>query len=174
MFGKHNVFLIGPMGSGKTAVGKQIARRLRLQFIDTDAEIERRSGADITLIFEKEGEAGFRLREHAVIDELTKLDNVLLSTGGGAVLSAVNRRCLKDRGVVAYLETSVAQQTARVNAGRAKRPLVANHANPAQRLSELMSERQPLYLETADISVRTDGRRVAAVAEEIIRALGER
>ena len=174
MFGKRSVFLIGPMGSGKTAVGKQIARRLRMPFIDTDAEIERRTGADITLIFEKEGESGFRERERELIDELTQLDALVLSTGGGAIVLEQNRRALKERGVVAYLETSIEQQTVRVMSGRQKRPLVANVANPSQRLAELMQQRQPLYQQTADLSVPTDGRRVSVVADDIIRALTDR
>ncbi len=171
MLGKNNIFLIGPMGSGKTAVGKQLARLQQLQFIDSDAEIERRTGVDINLIFEKEGEAGFRARECTVLDELTQLDGIVLSTGGGAVLLEANRRVLAERGVVAYLETSVSQQTARVNRGGQNRPLLANTNNPAARLAELMKDRQPLYQQTADITVRTDGRRVAVVAEDIVRQL---
>ena len=107
MLGKTNVFLIGPMGSGKTAVGRYLSRLLDLTFHDSDAEIERRTGVDIPFIFEKEGEVGFRQREREAIEILTAMDRIVLATGGGAVLLAENRRHLADRGCVVYLETSV-------------------------------------------------------------------
>lgn len=170
MRGTRNVFLVGPMGSGKTAVGRQLARLSGLEFVDSDAEIERRTGADITLIFEKEGEAGFREREREVIDELTRRCGIVLSTGGGAILLAANRECLRQRGAVVYLQTSVQQQARRVGAARG-RPLLAG-SDPAVRLAELMATRAPLYEGVADLVVRTDDRRVRAVAEEILRDLG--
>ena len=169
MFGKRNVFLIGPMGSGKTAVGKYLARLLRAPFYDSDAEIERRTGVDIPFIFEKEGEAGFRERERETIEALTTMEPVVLATGGGAVLLPENRACLASRGFVVYLETSVAQQAHRVRHAR-NRPLLTN-VDPALKLEQLMRERAPLYDEIADITVTTDGRRVRSVAEEIIQAL---
>lgn len=156
------------MGSGKTAVGRQVSRMLRMQFWDSDAEIEYRTGVDIPLIFEKEGEAGFRQREREVIAELTQKAAIVLSTGGGAVLLPENRELLKLRGTVFYLETSIAQQTSRVKSGHQQRPLLAGAEDPAVRLAALMTERLPLYLATADYTVRTDGRRVQAVAEEIV------
>ena len=168
MLGQTNVILIGPMGSGKTAVGKHVARALQLQFWDSDAEIERRTGVDIPLIFEKEGEAGFRQREREVLDDLAPRPRIVLSTGGGAILLAENRVVLKRCGTVFYLETSVAQQTHRVKAGHQQRPLLRSAEDPAVRLAALMAERQPLYLETADYTVRTDGRRVPSVAEEVV------
>ncbi len=171
MIGKHSVFLIGPMGSGKTAVGKQVARLLRLQFWDSDAEIEHRTGVDIPLIFEKEGEAGFRQREREVIADLALKPNIVLSTGGGAVLLPENREVLKQHGTVIYLETSIGQQTSRVTGGHQQRPLLTGAADPAARLAQLMTERLPLYLATADHAVRTDGRRVQTVAEEIVARL---
>ena len=170
MRGTRNVFLVGPMGSGKTAVGRQLARLSGLEFVDSDAEIERRTGADITLIFEKEGEAGFREREREVIDELTRRTGIVLSTGGGAILLESNRECLRQRGAVVYLETSVHQQTRRVGAARG-RPLLAG-TDPATRLAELMAMRAPLYQGVADLVIRTDERRVRAVAEQILRELG--
>src|SRR5580700_80281 len=106
----RNIFLIGPMGSGKTAVGRHLARLFRFTFLDSDADIEARTGVDIAFIFEKEGEAGFRLREKEAIDRLTQLDGVVIATGGGAVIDPDNRRALAQRGVVVYLETSVDQQ----------------------------------------------------------------
>ncbi|HYM42130.1 MAG TPA: shikimate kinase AroK [Steroidobacteraceae bacterium] len=169
MLGKTSVFLIGPMGSGKTAVGRQLARTLRLPFHDSDAEIERRTGVDIPFIFEKEGEPGFRQREREAIDALTALDGIVLATGGGAVLLPDNRRHLAERGCVVYLETSVAQQADRVRHGR-NRPLL-QQGNIAGRLGELMDVRSPLYSEIADITVLTDGRRVPAVADEILKKL---
>ena len=167
MLGKRNIFLIGPMGSGKTAVGKCLARLLSAPFYDSDSEIERRTGVDIAFIFEKEGEAGFREREREAIDALTQLEPIVLATGGGAVLLEDNRRYLAARGSVVYLETSVAQQTNRVRRNR-NRPLLCD-ADPAVKLTELMGHRGPLYMEIADIVVSTDGRKVAAVADDIMR-----
>jgi shikimate kinase len=169
MRGRTSVFLIGPMGSGKTAVGRYVARALELPFYDSDAEIERRTGVDIPFIFEKEGEAGFRERERETLEALTALEPIVLATGGGAVLLAQNRRHLAERGQVVYLETSVAQQAHRVRYGR-QRPLIAQ-GDPATRLGQLMDARAPLYAEIADIIVPTDGRRVQHVAESILRQL---
>jgi shikimate kinase len=172
MLGKRNVFLIGPMGSGKTAVGKYIARLTSASFYDSDAEIEHRTGVDVSFIFEKEGEAGFRQREREAIDALTQLEPIVLATGGGAVVLADNRRCLAARGCVVYLETSIAQQTNRVRRSR-NRPLLSD-GDPALKLTELMRQRGPLYTEIADIIVTTDGRKVAAVAEDVMRGLEAR
>src|SRR5499425_1635887 len=143
MLSKPNLFLVGPMGSGKSAVGKQLARLLRLPFYDSDTEIERRTGVDIPFIFEKEGEAGFRQREREAIEALTALEGIVLATGGGAVLLSENRRHLAERGQVVYLETSVDQQAHRVRHGR-HRPLLSAADDPADRLGELMSARAPL------------------------------
>jgi|SRR5581483_2949162 len=172
MLGKRNLFLIGPMGSGKSAVGKQLARLLNVPFHDSDAEIERRTGVDIAFIFEKEGEAGFRSRERDVIDTLTSLEPIVLATGGGAVLLPENRRALAERGRVVYLETSVAQQADRVRQGRI-RPLLAN-VDKAAKLEELMDKRAMLYAQIADITVATDNRKVHSVAELILRELDSR
>jgi shikimate kinase len=171
MVGKHNIFLIGPMGSGKTAVGKYLARVLDYPFLDSDHEIEQRTGADIALIFEREGEAGFRRRERAAIAELSARQRIVLATGGGAVLDADTRRELKLRGWVVYLETSVAQQAER--AGRTRHRPLLHGADPAQRLGELMSVREPLYQEIADLTVSTNRRRVLAVAEFIAQQYRE-
>ncbi|MBS0380095.1 MAG: shikimate kinase AroK [Proteobacteria bacterium] len=170
MRGRQNVFLIGPMGSGKTAVGRSLARALNLPFYDSDTEIERRTGVDIPFIFEKEGESGFREREREAIEALTAMEGIVLATGGGAVLLEDNRRHLAERGQVVYLETSVAQQAHRVRFGR-NRPLIAT-GDPAERLEQLMGIRAPLYRSIADVVVTTDGRRVPHVTEAILRELG--
>ena len=132
-----NVFLVGPMGSGKSAVGRQLARRLGLAFVDSDDEIEARTGVDIAYIFEKEGEAGFRAREAEVIDDLTLRDNVLLATGGGAVLEPASRERLRERGRVVYLRTSVDQQLSRTRRSDT-RPLL-NNPDPRGTLARLMA-----------------------------------
>jgi shikimate kinase len=172
MLDSSSVFLIGPMGSGKTAVGRHLARALGLPFHDSDSEIERRTGVDIPFIFEKEGEAGFRQREREAIEALTRLPGIVLATGGGAVLLPENRRHLAERGCVVYLQTSVAQQADRVRHGR-NRPLLTN-GDAAARLGQLMDARAPLYAEIADIIVPTDGRRVHSVAEHILRTIAAR
>jgi shikimate kinase len=171
MIGKHNIFLIGPMGSGKTAVGKYLARVLDYPFLDSDHEIEQRTGADIPLIFEREGEAGFRHRERETIAELSARQEIVLATGGGAVLDADTRRELQARGWVVYLETSVAQQAER--AGRTRHRPLLHGADPEQRLGELLQVREPLYREIADLTVSTDRRRVPAVAEIIAQQYRE-
>lgn len=165
----RNVYLIGPMGSGKTAVGRQLAKLLHLEFHDSDVEVERRTGVDIPYIFEKEGEAGFREREREVIDALTQLTNVIIATGGGAVLLEENRAALATRGRVVYLQTGIEQQLERTRHGR-QRPLLYTD-DPETRLRELMVHRAPLYESIAVVTVATDGRHVRAVAEEIVQRL---
>ncbi len=165
-----NVFLVGPMGSGKSAVGRQLAQRLALEFIDSDEEIEARTGVDISYIFEREGEAGFRQREAEVIDAITRRDGVLVSTGGGAILDAGTRERLRDRGRVVYLRTSVDQQLARTRRSN-DRPLL-NNDDPRGTLERLFEQRAPLYAEVAEIVVDTDGRKVKTVVDQICRQLG--
>ncbi len=165
MHSHRNVFLIGPMGSGKSAVGRHLARLFRFTFLDSDADIEAKTGVDISFIFEKEGEAGFRLREKESIERLTRLDSIVLATGGGAVIEEDNRRVLAERGVVVYLETSIDQQLERTRHAR-HRPLL-NDTDPEQKLRELMQRRAALYAEIANFTVSTNGRRVQLVAEEI-------
>lgn len=167
----NNLFLVGPMGAGKSAVGRQLARMLHLDFVDSDEEIETRTGVDIPFIFEKEGEEGFRKREARVIEDLSQMEGVVLATGGGAVISPDNRNVLGARGFVIYLYTSVRQQLERTNRGR-DRPLLEN-GDRAEVLERLMAERDPLYREIADMVVNTDGRRVQTVAREIQLALSE-
>jgi shikimate kinase len=164
------VFLVGPMGSGKSAVGRQLARRLGLAFIDSDEEIQARTGVDIPYIFEREGEAGFRHREAEVIDELTQRDDVLIATGGGAILDPASRARLRERGRVVYLRTSVDQQLARTRRSET-RPLL-NNPDPRGTLARLYAVRAPLYAEVAEITVDTDGRKVKSVVEQVCRQLG--
>jgi shikimate kinase len=169
MLTKPNIFLIGPMGSGKTAVGRHLARLFHYTFHDSDADIEAKTGVDIAFIFEKEGEAGFRIRERESIDRLTQLTSIVLATGGGAVIDPANRSALAERGAVVYLATSVNQQIERTRHGR-HRPLLQD-TDPEQRLEELMARRAALYAEIADLTITTDGRRVQLVADEIHREL---
>ncbi len=161
-----NIFLVGPMGAGKSAVGRQLARTLHLDFVDSDEEVESRTGVDIAFIFEKEGEEGFRKREAAAIDDLSKMENIVLATGGGAVKRDENRRHLGGRGFVVYLYTTVNQQLARTAKGR-ERPLLES-GNRREILEELLAQRDPLYREIADLIVETDGRKVKSVANEIV------
>ena len=165
----RNIFLIGPMGSGKSAVGRHLARLFKFTFHDSDADIEAKTGVDIPYIFEKEGEAGFRIREKESIDRLTRIESIVLATGGGAVIDADNRRVLAERGAVVYLATSIDQQIERTKHGR-HRPLLQD-TDPEQKLKQLMARRAALYAEIADLTVSTDGRRVQLVAEEIHQEL---
>ena len=157
------------MGAGKSAVGRQLARLLHLEFVDSDEEIEMRTGVDIPFIFEKEGEEGFRKREIKVIDKLSQREGVVLATGGGAIVDPESRNRLGARGFVIYLHTSVNQQLERTQKGR-ERPLL-NNGDRGKILSDLMEQRDPLYREIADLIVETDGRRVQTVACEIEEAI---
>ncbi len=170
MLGKRNIYLVGPMGSGKSAVGRILARMIDAPFLDSDAEIEKRTGVDISYIFEREGEPRFRQREKEAIEALTALEPLVLATGGGAILLPENRQLLSQRGCVVYLITSVEQQAHRVAHAR-HRPLLTN-VDPEATLRQLMQEREPLYAAVADFKVTTDGRKIHAVAEEIMKALG--
>jgi len=157
----QNIFLIGPMGAGKTTMGRQIAKRLNMHFEDSDHAIEAHTGVDIALIFEKEGEAGFRKRESAIIDELTQQQQLVLATGGGAVLNKENRQYLKNRGLVIYLHSDIRHLLERVKHDK-KRPLLQT-ADPAATLKNIMKVREPLYRETADIIINTGQQSIRAV-----------
>ena len=165
----QRIFLVGPMGAGKSAVGRQLARQLNMHFADSDAWIEARTGVDIGFIFEKEGEAGFRRRESLAIEHLTQEADVVLATGGGAILDPVNRELLATRGTVVYLHASPAQQFERVRNSQ-HRPLL-EHDDPRQVLDALFEVRGPLYASIADITVETDGNRVVNVVQEIVSQL---
>jgi shikimate kinase len=164
-----NVFLVGMMGAGKTAVGKLLARRLGKAFHDCDQEIERATGVRIPVIFDIEGEAGFRAREARMLAELTQRTGIVLATGGGAVLSAENRRRLAENGIVVYLRADTRELARRTRHDR-NRPLLAG-GDPLATLERLSRERDPLYREIADIVVDTGAQSAAALAHEIERRL---
>ena len=164
-----NLFLVGPMGVGKTTIGRVLADSLGLEFFDSDREIEMSTGADIPWIFDVEGESGFRIRETRMIEQLTQGKNIVLATGGGAVISAENRERLKARGVVIYLRAPISQQIARTSRDKT-RPLLQT-ANPEQKIRELMELREPLYQEVADMVVDTYRRSPKTVSQEIYKQL---
>lgn len=165
----RRIFLVGPMGAGKTTIGRSVARRLGLRFFDSDDELEKRSGVDIPTIFDFEGEAGFRERERRMIDELTQLDDVVVATGGGAVLDPASRERLVERGVVIYLATTVDEQLRRTRHDR-RRPLLQSEDRRAT-LQRLLEERDPLYRAAADIVVETDDRRRSATVDRLLAHL---
>lgn len=167
---KHqNIFLIGPMGAGKSSVGRYLASQLDMDFYDTDEEIEKRTGVDIGWIFDVEGEMGFRKREESVVSDLANLSNIILATGGGTILSPESRTILHNNGVVVYLEVSLRYQQSRtINDSR--RPLLRVE-NRQEVLEKLQGEREFLYQEIADFRVLTDKRNVRTVADEIIHWL---
>jgi len=168
----RNVFIVGPMGAGKTTVGKLLADELGLEFLDSDKEIEDRTGADIGWIFDVEGETGFRKREAAMIDELTARSGVLVATGGGAVLLEKNRKRLVSRGTVIYLNAPLEQQIERTSRDRT-RPLLRD-GEPGDVLAALQEDRGPLYQEVADFTFTADRRSAKALAQEIARALEQK
>lgn len=168
----RNVFIVGPMGAGKTTVGKLLADELGLEFLDSDKEIEDRTGADIGWIFDVEGETGFRKREAAMIDELTARSGVLVATGGGAVLLEENRKRLVSRGTVIYLNAPLEQQIERTSRDRT-RPLLRN-GEPGDVLAALQEDRGPLYQEVADVTFTADRRSAKALAQEIAQALEQK
>lgn len=153
------------MGAGKTTIGKKLAEQRGLHFVDSDHEIETRTGVDIAFIFEKEGEEGFRRREQTVLEDLTQQSGIVLATGGGAIIMADNRSCLKSRGYVVYLHASVAQQFARVERSD-NRPLLAM-GDRRETLARLFADRDPLYREVADLVLDTDGKNAKQLAREI-------
>jgi shikimate kinase len=165
----RNIFLVGPMGAGKSTIGRALAKELKLDFFDSDEVIEQRAGADISWIFDIEGEEGFRQREIKVIDELTQKNNIVLATGGGVIISPENRSVLAARGTVIYLKTSLEQQYERTKRDT-RRPLLQTD-NLTLRLEELRDERQPYYEDLSDVSFETDKLTVKAVANNIIKYL---
>ena len=164
-----SVILVGPMGAGKSTIGRLLAKELRLPFKDSDKEIEARTGADIPWIFDVEGEQGFREREQAVIAELCDQGDMVLATGGGVVMRPENRAALRSGGCVVYLHASVEQQIHRTAKDR-NRPLLRT-ADPARVLADLLALRDPLYREVADVIVETDERPPRMVVQQIIERI---
>ena len=164
-----SVFLVGPMGAGKSTIGRLLSSELKLEFFDSDKVIEERCGANIPWIFDMEGESGFREREEQAIDELTQMGSIVLATGGGVVMREANRRHLSARGTVVYLCTSVEQQLARTAKDK-NRPLLQAE-NPERILRDLFSARDPLYREIADIIIETDQRNPRWVVQELKRLI---
>ncbi|RDV26703.1 shikimate kinase AroK [Alteromonas aestuariivivens] len=167
---KRNIFLVGPMGAGKSTIGRHLADELHLDFYDSDQEIERRTGADIAWIFDIEGEDGFRKREENVINDLTDLQGIVLATGGGSVVNKAVRNRLSARGIVVYLQTTIDKQVARTQRDK-RRPLLQTE-DPEQVLRDLAEARNPLYQEVADYVVDTDDQSARAVANQIISKIG--
>lgn len=167
---KRNIYIVGPMGAGKSTIGRQIAQQLHLEFVDSDAEIERRTGAEIAWVFDVEGEDGFRKREAGVISDLTEKQGIVLATGGGSIVSKDVRNKLSARGLVVYLETTIDKQVARTQRDK-RRPLLRSE-NPRQVLEDLAEVRNSLYEEIADLTVKTDEQSAKLVAKEIIEKLG--
>ena len=169
MKGATNVFLVGPMGAGKSTIGRHLARVLGQRFVDADREIEARTGASISLIFDLEGEAGFRRRESAVIAELAAGEGRVVATGGGAVLDPGNRAALRQRGTVVYLHAPLEVLIRRTRRDR-DRPLLQT-ADPQASLERIVRDRDPLYREVADLVIETDHRSVPSVVSEVARRL---
>ena len=166
-----NIFLVGLMGAGKTTVGKLLAKRFNKSFFDTDHEIERRTGVNIPVIFEIEGEAGFRAREHVILQELAKQNNIVLATGGGVVLSKANRDILAQNGTVVYLRAVAADLLQRTRYDK-NRPLLQT-ADPLAKLNELFAERDPLYREVAHLIIDTSRQSVRSLAQQIEQKLAQ-
>ena len=166
---QRNIFLVGPMGAGKSTIGRHIAQMLHLDFHDSDSTIETKTGADIAWIFDVEGEAGFRVREQKIINELTQMHGIVLATGGGVVGFDENRNCLSSRGIVVYLKTSVEKQLARTVKDK-RRPLLQTNDREAT-LIALSETRNPLYEAIADYTIETDEQSAKVVACQIIGLL---
>lgn len=167
----QNVFLIGPVGAGKSTIGRQLANALKLTFYDSDREIENRCGVSIDWIFDIEGEEGFREREQKMLEELANRQNIVLATGGGAIIPPENRRLLSSRGKVVYLQASIEQQLERTAKDK-RRPLLQVDDKKAQ-LQKLMEQREPYYQEIADLAVDTSNTTVRNVVQSIIKLVTE-
>lgn len=161
----ENIYFVGMMGAGKTTIGRHLARRLKKRFVDCDHEIEARTGVRIPVIFDIEGEVGFRKRESQVLQALSEERGLVLATGGGAVLAPQNRKLLAESGLVIYLCVPPAELFARTRHDR-NRPLLQVD-KPLERIRELHSQRDPLYREIADIVLEGGGRNPLAVARQL-------
>lgn len=166
---KMRIFLIGPMASGKTTIGEKLSKRLGLGFIDTDNEIEKNAGVEISWIFDIEGEESFRKREETALLKSVEKENLVISTGGGIVLSSKNRELISNSGLVVYLETSIQSQLERTINDKS-RPLL-NSKNKEKTLKDISKIRNPLYLEIADITIKAKERSHNKVIEEILTGI---
>lgn len=164
-----NVFLIGPPGAGKSTIGRMLAAKLGFDFLDTDHVIEQRTGADISWIFDVEGESGFRDREHQVLAEMVLETNVVVATGGGIVLRPENRSLLSALDVVVYLEASLQQLLVRTSKDK-KRPLLQVE-NPSERIAALLAERSPFYESVCDLKINTDGHSPKSTVQTILQQI---
>lgn len=169
---QQNIYLIGPMGSGKTSVGMQLAKKLNMPYFDSDKEIEKATGVNVSWIFEVEGEAGFRKRERSMINTLSKKEGIVLATGGGAIVTPDNCDTLKQTGLIIYLKVSLELQLHRTSKRIGGRPLLEVD-DPKQKLIELNAERAPIYEKLADYTYNTDGKTPAALANQILMDLPE-
>lgn len=165
---RKNIFLVGPMGAGKTTIGRGLARTLNMTFYDSDQVIEERAGADISWLFDLEGEEGFRERERHVIAELTQLKGIVLSTGGGTITTPENCKVLQERGLVIYLETSLEHQVARTSRNPHRRPMLKDTHIPTK-VQALNKIRNPIYEQVAELNFRTDGAKPQIVVNRIIK-----
>jgi shikimate kinase len=165
-----NVVLVGPMGSGKTSVGRRLACVLKRDFFDSDFEIVTRTGVAIDHIFDVEGEEGFRLRESAMLAELCDISNIVIATGGGIVIKPENRELLKQHSFVVYLSSSVEQLVMRTARSKS-RPLLEKSSNREQTIRDILEAREPLYQEVADVVIDTTGKKLYAIINEIKKAI---
>lgn len=168
---KRNIFLIGPMGSGKSTIGKYLAKKLCIDIFDSDQEIEKRTGANINWVFDIEGEESFRNREEKIINEITKKQGIILATGVHSVKSKKIRNYLSARGTVVYLNTTIEKQLIRIQ--REKRKLLSTNTEPIQTLKKIATECNPLYEEIADIIISTDCQNIAVVSHQIINLISK-
>jgi shikimate kinase len=165
----NNIILIGPMGAGKTTIGRQLAKRLSKEFYDSDHEIEKHTGADIPLIFELEGEAGFRKRESSVLEELVSYKNIVLSTGGGSVLDPDNRKLFSDNGIIIYLKSTAEKLNKRI-ADDKRRPLLQADDRLNQ-IRKILDEREPIYLSLANEVIETQDLSIKQITQKILELI---
>ncbi|CAL4323872.1 Shikimate kinase 1 [Buchnera aphidicola (Pterocallis alni)] len=170
MVDKRNLFLIGPMGAGKSTIGRQLAKELNMDFYDSDQEIEKRTGVDISWVFDIEGEEGFRKREEKIINELTSINKIVLATGGGSILSKKIRNVLSARGIIIYLKVTIEQQLIRTKMSK-NRPLLNGSQPKEVILKDISIARNPLYEEISDIIVHTDNKSTKAIVYQILNDL---
>jgi shikimate kinase len=167
-----NIFIVGPYGAGKSSIGFQISKLLKMPFYDSDREIEKRSGVDIDWMFSIEGEEGFRARELSIIKELAQQDGIVIATGGGTVVIPECRQILKERGVIIYLKVPFEEQLTRVKRFPAKRPTLDNK-HPEEKLKKFNEERKKMYSEIADFSFENTGKYPRKLAQKIIKELSQ-